>query len=218
MVTDAAVSAVHQVRVGSSGRAGVSVSTSKGEVEAGHAVIAAGAWSEALLRPLGVRGYVTPGKGYSFTVSPQAPPTHVLRLGQTHVGVTPLGDRARLVGMVELDGTHEGFRAERVQQMKRAAAPYLRGIDWNASTDEAVAPRPMTPDGRPLIGCVPGAERVVVATGHNMLGLSLGAATGTMVADVVEHGSDAELPAFDPMRFSRRIRRPRVSQHAATAV
>ncbi|MDN5798237.1 MAG: FAD-binding oxidoreductase [Intrasporangium sp.] len=182
----------------------VELATPAGVIEAGHVVIAAGAWSEELLRPIGVRGYVTPGKGYSFTVHPERPPRHVLRLGDTHVGVTPMGDRTRVLGLVELDGTHEGVHTERIALMKRQAAPYLTGIDWDASTDEAVGARPMTPDGKPLIGCVPGAERIVVATGHNMLGLSLGAATGVLVAAFVAKGPAAAVPAFDPMRFTRR--------------
>jgi D-amino-acid dehydrogenase len=62
----------------------------------------------------------------------------------------------------------------------------------------------MTPDGKPLIGPVPGSERVVVATGHNMLGLSLAAATGTLVADLVGRGPAAGPPAFDPSRFHLR--------------
>jgi D-amino-acid dehydrogenase len=173
-------------------------------VEAGHAVIAAGAWSEQLLRPLGIRGYVTPGKGYSFTIHPAHPPTHVLRLGHTHVGVTPMGDRTRVVGMVELDGTAEGLHAGRIDVMKTKAAPYLSGIDWRATSDEHVGPRPMTPDGKPLIGCAPGAERIVVATGHNMLGLSLAAPTASLVVELVARGPAAAIPAFDPMRFTRR--------------
>lgn len=184
----------------------VELATRSGVVDTAHAVIAAGAWAEPLLRPLGIRGYVTPGKGYSFTIHPEHPPTHVLRLGETHVGVTPMGGRARVVGMVELDGTPEGLRAGRIDVMKRKAAPYLTGVDWDASTDERVGPRPMTPDGKPLIGCAPGADRVVVATGHNMLGLSLAAPTASLVADLVERGSAAAVPAFDPMRFTRRRR------------
>ncbi len=201
IVTDAPVSAVR------AGRDGVTVLTARGDIESSHAVVAAGAWAEDLLRPLGVQGHVTPGKGYSFTIHPEVPPTHVLRLGPTHLGLTPLGGHARLLGMVELDGTHDAFHGGRVTRMKRQAAPYLTGVDWDASTDERVAPRPLTPDGKPLIGCVPGAERVVVATGHNMLGLSLGPATGTLVTDLVEHGPAAAVPAFDPMRFTRRRRR-----------
>ncbi|MFM6848723.1 MAG: NAD(P)/FAD-dependent oxidoreductase [Terrabacter sp.] len=184
----------------------VELATPSGVAESGHTVIAAGAWAEQLLRPLGIRGYVTPGKGYSFTIRPEHPPTHVLRLGDTHVGATPMGCRTRVVGMVELDGTPEGLRAGRIDVMKRKAAPYLAGVDWDASTDERVGPRPMTPDGKPLIGCAPGADRVVVATGHNMLGLSLAAPTASLVADLVERGSAAGVPAFDPMRFTRRRR------------
>jgi D-amino-acid dehydrogenase len=117
-----------------------------------------------------------------------------------------MGGRTRVLGMVELDGTPEGLRAGRIDVMKRKAAPYLTGVDWDASTDEQVGPRPMTPDGKPLIGCAPGADRIVVATGHNMLGLSLAAPTATLVADLVELGSAATVPAFDPMRFTRRRR------------
>lgn len=200
VVTDARVESVRQVG------GGVDVGTRAGRIEASHAVIAAGAWSEELLRPLGVRGFVTPGKGYSFTVYPEHPPRHVLRLGDTHVGLTPMGAGARVVGMMELDGTFEDLNPDRIAYMKRKAAPYLSGIDWQACTDERVAPRPMTPDGKPLIGAVPGADRVVVATGHNMIGLSLAAVTGTLVADLVARGPSAGPPAFDPGRFRRPLR------------
>ncbi len=60
----------------------------------------------------------------------------------------------------------------------------------------------MTPDGKPLIGCAPGADRIVVATGHNMLGLSLAAPTASLVAALVAVGPAAAVPAFDPMRFT----------------
>jgi D-amino-acid dehydrogenase len=182
----------------------VELDTPAGTADADHAVVAAGAWSEQLLRQMGLRGFVTPGKGYSFTAYPDHPPTHILRLGGTHVGVTPLGETARVVGMMEIDGTFDRFNRDRIDYMKRKAAPYLSGIDWQACTDERVAPRPMTPDGKPLIGSVPGSERVIVATGHNMLGLSLAAATGTLVSDLVRNGPGAGPRAFAPSRFHQR--------------
>jgi D-amino-acid dehydrogenase len=200
LVTGAPVASVRQV--GNH----VELDTPAGTAVAAHAVVAAGAWSEQLLRQAGLRGFVTPGKGYSFTAHPEHPLTHILRLGGTHVGVTPMGRAARLVGMMEIDGTFDVFNRNRIDYMKRKAAPYLSGIDWQACTDERVAPRPMTPDGKPLIGPVPGSERVVVATGHNMLGLSLAAATGTLVADLVERGPVAGPPAFDPSRFHQRLK------------
>jgi D-amino-acid dehydrogenase len=45
-----------------------------------------------------------------------------------------------------------------------------------------------------------------VATGHNMLGLSLAAPTASLVADLVARGPAAAVPAFDPMRFTDRRR------------
>lgn len=62
----------------------------------------------------------------------------------------------------------------------------------------------MTPDDKPLIGPVPGSERVILATGHNMLGLGLGASTGAILADLIEHGPVAAPVAFDPTSFSPR--------------
>jgi len=44
--------------------------------------------------------------------------------------------------------------------------------------------RPCTPDGMPYIGTVPGLENVVVATGHGMMGMSLGPATGKLVSEI----------------------------------
>ncbi len=45
-------------------------------------------------------------------------------------------------------------------------------------------PRPVTPDGLPAIGRVPGRDRVILAAGHCMLGLSLGPVTGRLVAEL----------------------------------
>ena len=45
-------------------------------------------------------------------------------------------------------------------------------------------PRPVTPDGLPVIGRVPRRDRVILATGHCMLGLSLGPVTGRLVAEL----------------------------------
>ncbi|MET8009323.1 FAD-dependent oxidoreductase [Streptomyces sp. NPDC005271] len=54
-----------------------------------------------------------------------------------------------------------------------AARPYLRHADRYERQEEWVGPLPMTPDGLPLIGPVPGHPRVLPTTGHTMLGLML---------------------------------------------
>jgi D-amino-acid dehydrogenase len=55
----------------------------------------------------------------------------------------------------------------------------------------------MTPDGLPYIGRIGRSNRMYVATGHNMLGLSLGPATGQLIADLMRGSiGDANLASF----------------------
>ncbi|HEY1139239.1 MAG TPA: FAD-binding oxidoreductase, partial [Lysobacter sp.] len=57
--------------------------------------------------------------------------------------------------------------------------------------------RPMSCDDVPIIGRVPGNDRVIVATGHGMMGVSMSAATGQLLADLMT-GRD---PAMDPAPY-----------------
>lgn len=196
IVTDAPVVAVEEAGPG------VRVLTTTDRYAASRAVVANGAWSRGLLRPLGIDTAVVPGKGYSFEIRPPRPMRHVIVMGGTHVAATPVGDRLRVVGTVEMDGTRDVLHRQRLDLMRSGARPYLTGIDWDAASHEWVGPRPMTPDGLPLIGTIPGHPRIVVATGHNMLGLSLGPATGELVAGIVAGEPGAEHAAFAVNRFT----------------
>ena len=62
--------------------------------------------------------------------------------------------------------------------------PKFREHDFAAITPWAGL-RPVSPDGLPYVGRVPGLENLFAATGHSMLGLSLGPVTGRLVADLV---------------------------------
>ena len=55
--------------------------------------------------------------------------------------------------------------------------------------------RPQSFDGRPLVGFVPGIERLVVAAGNGAWGISTGPATARIAADAVVAGHDAGVPA-----------------------
>ncbi len=83
--------------------------------------------------------------------------------------------------------------AERAIAMVPALADApIRGIRWGI--------RPMSPDGRPLVGWVrPG---LFVATGHGPEGVLLGGGTGALVGVAIIGGEPPFDPApFDPLRF-----------------
>ncbi len=80
-----------------------------------------------------------------------------------------------------------------------SATPLLDGVRWDEHTDIWVGPRPVTPDGRPLIGEV--THGVYVAGGHGMWGLAHGPVTGRLLAECITTGKQPEaLREFSPLR------------------
>jgi len=134
-------------------------------------------------------------------------PRRVVNVGDAHVVFTPMPGRLRIAGTMELDNQNDVFRPHRTAAMVKAAGPYLKSADWGNRTQEWVGTRVLTPDGLPAIGYLPGTTRVIVATGHNMLGLVLAPATGRLIANVLDKGtSHVAGGPFDPDRISRRVR------------
>ena len=161
-------------------------------------LLAAGPWNAPLMKAARVRAVLKPGMGYSFSVRADRNPGHVLALANAHVGVTPLADGwVRFAGTMEFTGSDHGKTAARVLAIAESAKPYMSGIDWASIKDEWGAARPMTPDGLPYVGHLPGRARTVVSTGHNMLGLTLGPATGMKTAELlITPGADPRMEAF----------------------
>jgi D-amino-acid dehydrogenase len=174
-----------------------------GVVEGDEIVLAAGAHSGAMARELGARVRVDAGKGYSLHYEP-APLSvgRALYLYESRVAVTPFNDSLRLAGTMEFSGLNTSLRPRRVAAIGAAARRYLQG--WPAGIEGRpwAGMRPMTPDGLPVIGRI--ADNVSIASGHAMLGVTLGPATGEAIADLLTTGKDAAVRLFDPTRFSRR--------------
>ncbi len=183
------------------GPAGVHVRLANGQVLAADAVVVAtGAWINRLARPFGVRKVVQAGRGYSFTVQPDAMPRNPVYFPAQRVACTPLGDGFRVAGMMEFRRPDAPFDPRRVKAIIAAAQPMLTGVDWDKRTDEWVGSRPCTSDGLPLIGATR-SPRVHVAGGHGMWGVVLGPLTGQMVARNLVRGEQHELMRhFDPLR------------------
>jgi D-amino-acid dehydrogenase len=163
-------------------------------------VLATGAWLGDLARGFGVRQTVQAGRGYSFSVIPDAMPTHPIDFPAQHVACTPLGDKFRISGIMELRSVAAKLNPRRIAHVIEAARPLLAGIDWDSRTDEWVGSRPCTADGLPLIGATR-SPRVYVGGGHGMWGVTLGPLTGKYLAALMTQGNAPELVRnFDPLR------------------
>lgn len=191
--------AVRSVRAGAHT---VQVVTDEDAFEPDLAVVAAGVWSRGLLKHLGLRLPMQPGKGYSFSVRPDGPLNRVVYFPDPHVMTSPAGERMRVGGTMEFDGTTDRFAPGRVDAIVHGLRPWFRDVDLDARYEEWVGARPMTPDGLPVIGPVPEHPNVFVATGHCMLGLTLGPVTGRIVARMaVMQDPGLDVVPFAPDRF-----------------
>lgn len=183
------------------------VETNAGPIAAEAVVLCAGAWSPALARRVGVRVPIEAGKGYSLDYAPPPPLPAPIRgplyLHEARVAVTPLAGTVRLAGTMEFAGLNQRIPPARIAAIARAGARFLRG--WPADPARAAVwtgARPMTPDGLPVIGHLPGFANLLVASGHAMLGVTLAPATGEAVAEMLTTGRTPDvIRPFDPARF-----------------
>jgi D-amino-acid dehydrogenase len=179
------------------------VKTGAGDFEANEIVLAAGAWTPVVARDLrGLNVPVQSARGYSLTMSAtKVMPSHALLLGERRVAVSPMGDMLRFTGRLELSNIDTTVNSKHIAGIERAVREYIY-LDEKLDIQETWAGlRPTTPDGIPLIGRSSRYRNLILATGHAMLGLSLGPGTGQVVAELV-NGKET---AFDlsPMRVER---------------
>jgi D-amino-acid dehydrogenase len=185
------------------GTGAVKVITTRGDFVADQVVLATGAWTPALAKGLGLALPIEPAKGYSVDVERPADfPEMPLYLGDAHCVLTPLGDALRLGSTLELSGWDMTIRRQRVAGLRRAAQRVM-GIPADGPVRQIWrGPRPVTPDGLPLVGRVPRRERVILAAGHSMLGLSLAPITGRLVAELAGgQAPSLDLTPLSPVRF-----------------
>ena len=185
-----------------------SIETRTGEfLEAEHVIIAGGAWTPDLTRQLDLPIPMQGGKGYSLTLKkPAELPRLCSLLKEARVAVTPMGGKLRVGGTMEICGTDLSVNQTRLQGVIEGFCEFFPAFTPGDFTglDAWSGLRPCTPDGLPCIGPVPGLQNVTIATGHSMLGLSLGPVTGQIVAKMVDQtspGLDIDLSRLSPDRF-----------------
>lgn len=185
----------------------LSVKTDQGEFESNELILAAGSWLPQLSRMLGIDLLLQAGKGYSMTYPDvKYNLCHPAILTERRVAITPMGKDLRLGGTMELSGINHQVLPRRVAAIYAAAKGYYPGLQvaepelgevWHGL-------RPLSPDGLPYIGRHNAYRNLSIAGGHAMLGLSLSAATGRLIAEIVSgKKATVNLRPFDPARFTR---------------
>lgn len=176
----------------------VGVQTTNGEFEADEFIVATGPLTPMLNKELGCQIPIQPGKGYSITMkAPPSCPRYPMLLEEAHVGITPFDSSYRIGSTMELAGYKEGVDQRRLDYLRKGAAEYLTEPAVEPIEEEWFGWRPMTWDGLPYIDRTPRFKNVWVAAGHNMLGLSMGTATGKLISELVT----GEQPHIDPRPY-----------------
>lgn len=109
-------------------------------------------------------------------------------LCEAKVAVTPMGDQIRFGGTMEIDQINNRINRNRVKGIVESIPRYFPGIQPALPEDKDIwfGFRPCSPDGLPYIGSSAKLSNLVIATGHGMMGLSLGPATGKLVQEVLD--------------------------------
>lgn len=169
-------------------------------------VLACGAWTSGLLKTVGVWMPMQAGKGYSMTLDdPCELPALCSILSEAKVAVTPMNGRLRFAGTMEICGNDLSINKRRVGGIIKSARKYFPSYQEKdfAEVEPWAGLRPCSPDGLPYIGGVSGFSNLTVATGHSMMGISMGPVTGKLVAEFLGAGKPClDVRKLDPLRFA----------------
>jgi D-amino-acid dehydrogenase len=183
------------------------VLTSDNAYEQDEVVIATGSWSRQTAAALGVRIPLMPGRGYSVTLedSPYKVNYPAVML-EGRAAITPMdGNKIRFGGTMEITSHKTPPRMNRVQGILDAVKRFYPDFDVPFPSKEKIwyGYRPCSADGLPYIGRVKKYDNLIIASGHSMLGLSLGAGTGKLVNEIVNNlPTSMDIKPFSAERFS----------------
>ena len=141
-------------------------------------------------------------KGYSISVKRTTNSSTIpLSLVDQKVAVTPMGDQLRMSSNLELVGYDSTINRRRIAATRKAVNMFLSGIDDLELIQIWSGFRPNTPDTLPIIERNDTFNNLILATGHDMLGMTHSLVTGKLVSEIIER----KKPSLDlePLRLSR---------------
>jgi glycine oxidase len=175
------------------------VTTAAGSIAAQHVVLAAGAWSAGLAglpRPIAVE----PVRGQLAELPWPSEAPHAIAFDGHRYAVARGG--AAIVGStMERAGFDAAVTEDGLAQLRATTARLLPWLADRPFARSWAGLRPMTPDGRALVGPAPEVTGLWYATGHGRSGILLAAITGEIIADLVERGeTDIDWSPLHPDR------------------
>ena len=168
-------------------------------------VMAAGSFSQPLMKKLGLRLLLEGGKGYSVDwMNPVSMPSVSYILVEARVAITPMVNRVRLAGTMEIAGLNGQVNRKRAHAFLRSIQNYFPEYEFEKIKDLPVwaGLRPCSPDGLPYIGRNKKFNNLILATGHAMLGFTLGPVTGLLVKEIaLEENTSLEINGLSTNRY-----------------
>ena len=174
------------------------VITTQGAFEADHVILAAGTWSTALGKSLGVNIPILGGKGYSMNFKANGKkPQRPIMIVEKKIAVTPRAHSVRVAGTLELVNQDLAISPRRLQAIQNGARQYLHLDEGDEPTEIWRGLRPCTPDGVPLIGPSKKLSYLFYCMGHQLLGLQSAPGSAKLAADLFLQTT----PLTDPYPF-----------------
>ncbi|RIV30829.1 FAD-dependent oxidoreductase [Flagellimonas lutimaris] len=179
------------------------VKTNKATYKADEVVFAAGSWTSDLSKKLNLKLPLQAGKGYRINMEKPTNITMPAILMEKKIAVTPMEGFTRFAGTMEFSGINHTIRKERVEAIAKGVEGYYKGlqIPEEAKSNAKCGLRPVSPDGLPYIGRPKNIDNLTIATGHAMMGWSMGPATGKLVTEIISGDKTSmDISPFDPQR------------------
>lgn len=177
--------------------------TTRQTLKADEVVLAAGSWSALLSKKLGLSLLLQAGKGYRINTERYTGITIPAILAEAKTAVTPMHGFTRFAGTMEIAGINHNINKVRVEAIANAVSKYYPNlkITQEEKDDVACGLRPVSPDGLPYIGKSHKCKNLTIATGHAMMGWSMGTASGLLVSQIISNKKPIlDLQPFHPDR------------------
>lgn len=179
--------------------------TQSGNYSYDEIIISCGSWSPLLLKKMNFSLPLQAGKGYSFDMKEITKKIQIpCLLTEGKVAVTPLENDLRFSGTMEIGCINHSISMKRLRGIVNTIRQFYPEMKVDIPSQKNIwsGLRPCSPDGLPFIGRIKKMKNVTMATGHGMMGMSLGPATGKLVSEIVTgKKASMNMAAFDPERF-----------------